>query len=146
MSALDFNQLKNFANLALGNSPRFNCKVRGYRGKISLSIITAYLTFFTLGIFAGDLSATHAINVENAISMMSTVLIASLGTNILYNCYLNKIKNRFISAAVVAIMGAQAAYVFNLFSVPIVNSLFQLATIGSMLVLFVVSQSSENVK
>lgn len=139
----DFHKFTQFFNLALGNNKRFNCKVRGYRSKISLSIITAYLAFFVVGLFLGDLSATQAINVENMVGMMTTVLIASLGTNILYNCWQNNVKNKFISVGVVTIMGAQMAYVFNLFSIPIVNSLFELATIVSMVFLYGFSQMKE---
>lgn len=140
---VDWHKFTSFANLAIGNSRRFNCKVRGYQSKISLSIMTVYLLFFLVGIFAGELTHATAINIENAVGMVGTVMIASLGTNILYQCWQQKIKNKFLTVVTIMIMGAQTAYVFNLFSVPIVNSLFQLATSGSMLVLYVYAQNKD---
>jgi hypothetical protein len=144
MSIVELKKVRNFVNLAVGNNQRYSCKTRGVRKRITLSIITGYLVFFAIGLFIGDISASQAINVENAVSMISTVMIASLGSTILYNCYLNVHKNYLLALGVVAIMGAQVAYLLDLFVVPIVNSMFQFATIVSMIILYGLSQKEKN--
>ncbi len=141
MTAMDFHKTRQFFNLAVGNSKRFNCKVQAYKGRISTSIITVYLVVFALGIFVGDISSTAAISIENVISMVSTVTIAGLGSAILYDCWRENSRGVMVSAAVVSIMIAQIAYIFNLFSLPIVNSLFEMASIVTMVILYGVSQN-----
>ena len=141
MTSTDMRRVSQFFKLAIGNSKRFNCKVQEYKSRISMSIITVYLVVFALGLFVGDISSTAAISIENTISMISTITIAGLGSAILYDCWHQKPHSLAVSGAVVAIMVAQIAYVFNLFSLPIVNSLFEMASIVTMVILYGVSTS-----
>lgn len=137
-------KMGSFMNLAVGNNREYSCKTRGYRKKIAISIITAYLVFFGVGLFVGDMSASQAVNIESAISMISTIMIASLGSTILYNCYTNIQRNYLLALGVIAIMGAQIAYLLELFTVPIINSMMQFATIISMIILYGLSQKEKN--
>jgi hypothetical protein len=144
MTIVDLKRIGSFINLSVGNNRKYSCKTRGTRKKISLAVITGYLVFFAGGLFIGDISTSTAINIESAVSMISTVMIASLGSTILYNCYTNVNKNYLLALGVIAIIGAQLAYLLELFVVPIVNSMFQFATIISMIILYGLSQKERN--
>jgi hypothetical protein len=141
MIATDLHKTKRFFRMAIGNSNRVNCKTEQYKTHISMSMITIYLVVFALGLFVGDISASLAVNIESVISMVSTVTIAGLGSAILYNCWSDNPKCVGLSVGVVSIMVAQAAYIFNLFSLPIVNSLFNAAGIVTIIILYGISQS-----
>lgn len=130
----------NFFSLACGNNKTFNTKVKGYRKKISASIITVYLAFFGIGIALGDLSTSTAINIENLVGLVATVAVAGFGFNILYDSWQKKLQGGWlIHASVLTVMAAQTAYIFNLYSLPIVNTMFEMVTILSMIILYGVS-------
>lgn len=137
---LDSHTIKWFLNVAVGNGKKFNCKNKRYSRHVNILMITVYLLFFTIGLYAGELSTMTAINIESFVSMVSSVTIAGLGSAILYDCWHDSHCLGFVSLAVISIMLAQAAYVFQLFSLPIVNSLFELTSIISMVILYIISQ------
>ena len=140
---INFRKVADYVNLALGNSRRFNCRAKGYRTKISLSIMTFYMAVFTVGLFFGEMSTIQAIKIESVIGALSTILIASLGSHIMYHSWNKRVKDKLLTTTAIMIMGAQAAYIFDLVSPPIVNSLFQMAVIASMLVLYIYAQNKD---
>jgi cation transport ATPase len=135
----------NFINLMVGNSRRFNCKQPGYRKKLTLSIMTVYLSAFTFGLFAGDITSSAVVEVENIFGILSTIAVYSLGFSVLYNCWLTSSKGHrgsFPSLVSLAMIGSQTAVVFNIFPPPVENMFYYFAS--SITMLFVYSLVHKN--
>lgn len=139
-----FKKSWNAINLLVGNSRRFNCRSPRYRNKIMLSIVTFYMLMFTLGLFAGDLVASHIINLEKLFGMFSTAIVFSLGFSVVQTAWRNR-HATFGAIVSVLLMGSQTAFVFNLFPVEIANIFYYFATIVTMIFTYTIVHR-ENVK
>ena len=128
-----------FISLMIGNSKQFNCKAEGYRGKLTLSVMTVYLLAFTVGLFAGDLSGTKFIEVEAVFGILSTIAVYSLGFSVLYECWMKSEpghRGSFPSLVSLAMIGSQTALVFNVFSAPVENMFYYFGSFITMLFVY----------
>lgn len=128
-----------FVNLMIGNSKQFNCKAPGYRARLTLSVMTVYLLSFTVGLFAGDLTASKFIEVEAIFGMFSTVAVYSLGFSILYECWKKSKpghRGSFPGLVSLAMIGSQTAVVFNVFPAPIENMFYYFGSFITMVFVY----------
>lgn len=118
-------------NLMVGNSQRFNCKRKGYRMKMTLSVMTVYILMFTLGLFAGDLAVTKVIHLEKMFGLISTAAVYSMGFSVIYDCFTRKCGQLagLVSALTIA---TQTAFVFNLFPIAYTNMLYYVGSMATM--------------
>lgn len=109
---------------------------------VSLIVITTYLLWFTLGlIFGGAFSTAISTNVANYSGWFSTIIVFSLGAIIIYNSIFRH--HPIIILSVITMMGANISYSLGLFTIPVVDFMFDLATIFTMLVLYCFSSSKD---
>ena len=102
---------------------------------VSLMLITAYLLWFVLGLFTGG-GFTNSIDIETATisGMIATASVFVLGSYVIYQSMFRH--HPIIILSVLTMMGANIAYSLGLFQVPVVDFLYDLATIFTMTVLF----------
>jgi len=129
-----------FLNLMVGNSKQFNCKSTGYRAKLTLSVMTVYLSAFTFGLFAGDISTAKFVEVENVFGILSTIAVYSLGFSVLYDCWLKARRTGKYGSlpglVSLAMIGSQTAMMFNLFPVPIENMFYYFGSFITMVFVY----------
>lgn len=121
-----------FINLIVGNSKRYNCKKQGYRMKISLAVLTVYVLMFTTGLFAGDLFATRAVELEKLFGMISTGAVYTMGFSVLYEAFRRKKPLYYSSVLSVILVMTQTAFVFNLFPLQVQNIFYYVASLCMM--------------
>lgn len=129
-----------FLNLMVGNSKQFNCKQPPYRTRVSMAIMTVYLSAFTFGLFAGDITSSQFIEVENIFGILSTIAVYSLGFSVLYDCWKKSKKSgkkgSFPALVSLAMIGSQTAMVFNVFPVPIENMFYYFGSFITMVFVY----------
>jgi len=107
---------------------------------VSLMLITAYLLWFVMGILFGG-GFTNAIDMETATisGMIATASVFILGSYVIYQSMFRH--HPIIILSVLSMMGANIAYTLGLFQVPVVDFLFDIATIVTMSVLYCIVNS-----
>lgn len=130
-----FEKSWNFINLIVGNSRRINCKTKGYRKVMALTVMTLYLAMFTFGLFAGDLLATKIIELEKLVGIISTALIYSMGSSIIFDAFKSKCCTFAASISGIMVL-TQTAFVFNLFPMPVIHIFYYIASIIMMLFVY----------
>ena len=129
-----------FINLMVGNSKQFNCRSKGYRAKLTLSVMTVYLCAFTFGLFAGDIASSKFVEVESIFGIISTTVVYSLGFSILYECWQRSKETgnfgSFPALVSLAMIGSQTAMVFQIFPVPIEQMIYYFGSFTTMLFVY----------
>lgn len=107
---------------------------------VSMMLITAYLLWFTLGLLFGG-GFTNYINIQTASisGLIATASVFILGSYVIYQSMFRH--HPIIILSVLSMMGANIAYSLGLFEIPVVDFLFDIATIFTMFVLFCITNS-----
>ena len=127
-----------FLKLMVGNSRKYNCKTKGYKNKIGFAMMTLYIMLFTAGLFLGDLSITKAIEIEKIFGLVTTAIIYGMGSSVIYTACIGHGSKlpAMVSGVVIA---TQTAFVFNLFPLPVVNILYYMGSLVTMVFVYTVA-------
>lgn len=112
---------------------------------VSLLLIATYLLWYSAGmIFGGAFTSIISSTTATFSGIIATSTVFIMGGIIIYHSIFRH--HPVVILAVLSMMGANLAYTFGFFSVPVVDILFDIATILTMIVLYCFSRKNTCLK
>lgn len=123
-------------NVLVGNAETVTVQGEQKRRFVHLSVIMTYLVCFVGGILLGDIYDETLINIEKGISLLSTMIVYTLGYFVISEEIKKQSWSTFSSLSLILIL-SQTAFAFNLVSAPVSQILIHLASIASIILIFI---------
>lgn len=112
---------------------------------VSLLLILTYLIWYSVGlVFGGAFSNLISSTTASVSGMIATGTVFIMGGIIIYHSIFRH--HPIVILSVISMMGANLAYTFGLFAVPIIDILFDVATVLTMMVLYCFSRKRDCIK